>query len=244
MTTADNGTTENSATAFFEAWQDMIRKSTEAWSQAAAGFGGFTPPNPGASSFGASSFAGFPFGAFPFGFPPGAGAPGSAPFTPPFNPADFMQMWQRMFETWQSQWLNSQSGENPQPSIEEAQRQWARYLETMAATFSEVMTTEEFSQALGKYMEQGLAFQERTAKQVNPQINSMLRAYNLPSRSQMDRMFARIIGMEEKLDDLEDEIRKLRSELSASRRPQSSRSRSGRSSTTAAGATADEGEQA
>ena len=237
MTTADNGTNQNSATAFFEAWQDMIRKSTEAWSQAAAGFGGFTPPNPGASPFGA-----FPFGASPFGFPPGAGMPGSAPFTPPFNPADLMQMWQRMFETWQSQWMNSQSGEAQPPSIEEAQRQWARYLESMAATFSEVMTTEEFSQALGKYMEQGLALQERTAKQVNPQINALLRAYNLPSRSQMDRMFARIIGMEEKLDDLEDEIRKLRSELSASRRPQSSRARSARAA--AAPASNDEGEQA
>ena len=71
MTTADNGTNQNSATAFFEAWQDMIRKSTEAWSQAASGFGGFTPPNPGAAPFGA-----FPFGGFPFGFPPGTGAPG------------------------------------------------------------------------------------------------------------------------------------------------------------------------
>ena len=237
MTTANNGTNQNSATAFFEAWQDMIRKSTEAWSQAASGFGGFTPPNPSATPFGQ-----FPFGASPFGFPPGAGMPGSAPFTPPFNPADFMQMWQRMFETWQSQWMNSQSGETQPPSIEEAQRQWARYLETMAATFSEVMTTEEFSQALGKYMEQGLALQERTAKQVNPQINALLRAYNLPSRSQMDRMFARIIGMEEKLDDLEDEIRKLRSELSASRRPQSSRARSARAA--AAPAANDEGEQA
>ena len=144
MTTADNGNNQNSATAFFEAWQDMIRKSTEAWSQAASGFGGFTPPSPGATPFGQ-----FPFGGFPFGFPPGAGAPGSAPFSPPFNPADFMQTWQRMFETWQSQWLNSQSGETQPPSIEEAQRQWARYLESMAATFSEVMNSEEFSKSLG-----------------------------------------------------------------------------------------------
>ena len=236
MTTADNGTTENSATAFFEAWQDMIRKSTEAWSQA-AGFGGFTPPNPAATPFGQ-----FPFGGFPFGFPPGAGAPGSAPFTPPFNPADFMQTWQRMFETWQSQWLSGQSGATQPPSIEEAQRQWSRYLESMASTFSEVMSSEEFSKSLGQFMEQGLAMQERTAKQVNPQIDALLRAYNLPSRSQIDRMFARIIGMEEKLDDLEDEIRKLRSELSASRRPQSSRSRSARASATAAAT--DEGEPA
>ena len=238
MTTADNGTTENSATAFFEAWQDMIRKSTEAWSQAASGFGGFTPPNPGAMPFGQ-----FPFTGFPFGFPPGAGAAGANPFGAPFNfgapftPADFAQVWQRMFETWQAQWMGGQSGETQPPSIEEAQRQWSRYLESMASTFSEAMSSEEFSKALGQYMEQGLAWQERIAKQSNPQINAMLRAYNLPSRSQMDRMFARIIGMEEKLDDLEDEIRKLRSELSASRRPQSSRSRSARAST--AGAASD-----
>ena len=137
--------------------------------------------------------------------------------------------------------MNSQAGENQPPSIEEAQRQWARYLESMASTFSEVMSSEDFSKALGQFMEQGLAMQERTAKQVNPQINAMLRAYNLPSRSQIDRMFARIIGMEEKLDDLEDEIRKLRSELSASRRPQSSRSRSARAS--AAAPANGEGEQ-
>ncbi len=242
MTTADNGTTENSASAFFEAWQDMIRKSTEAWSQAASGFGGFTPPNPGAMPFGQFPFGQFPFGAFPLGFPTGAGAPGANPFGAPFNPADFMQMWQRMFETWQSQWMNSQSDETRPPSMEEAQRQWSRYLESMAATFSETMSSEEFSKMLGQYMEQGLAWQERIAKQSNPQINAMLRTYNLPSRSQMDRMFARIIGMEEKLDDLEDEIRKLRSELSASRRPQSSRSRSARAAATPA--TDGEGEQA
>ena len=160
-----------------------------------------------------------------------------------------MQMWQRMFETWQSQWMNSQPGETQPPSIEEAQRQWARYLESMASTFSEVMGTEEFSQALGKYMEQGLAWQERTAKQVNPQINALLRAAQRVSPSPITcppaaRWTACLPGSSasinyvsneaaaaavvEKLDDLEDEIRKLRSELSASRRSQPSRSRSAR----------------
>ena len=49
----------------------------------------------------------------------------------------------------------------------------------MASTFSEVMSTEEFAKGLGKYMEQGLALQERVAKQANPQINAILRTYNL-----------------------------------------------------------------
>ncbi len=237
MTTADNGAggAGNSAAAFFEAWQDMFRKQTEAWTQATSNLGGFAPPNPGATPFGA-----FPFGSFPFGFPPGGGTPGSNPFSAPFNPADFMQQWQRMFETWQAQWNTGQDAGSGAISIEEAQRQWSRYLESMATTFAETMSSEEFSKALGKYMEQSLAWQERVAKQVNPQINAMLRLYNLPSRSQMDRLFARVIGIEEKLDDLEDELRKFRAEMREVRRTQSSRSRSARATANAAAEDANE----
>ena len=240
MTTADNGSAANNAGDLMQAWQDMIRKSTEAWTQAAASMGGFTQPNPanpGASPFGAFPSAPFPFGAFPFGPPPGTGAPGSNPYSPPFNPADFLQTWQRMFESWQAQWSENQGAGSAPPSIAETQRQWSRYLESMASTFAETMSTEEFAKMLGKYMEQGLAWQERNAKQVNPQINAFLRMYNLPSRSQMDRLFARVIGIEEKLDDMEDELRKLRAEVGNLSRAQASR---GRSSRAAAATAADQ----
>jgi hypothetical protein len=36
-----------------------------------------------------------------------------------------------------------------------------------------------------------------------------LRALNLPSREQIDRLFERIIGIEERLDDLEDDTRQI-----------------------------------
>jgi len=36
-----------------------------------------------------------------------------------------------------------------------------------------------------------------------------LRALNLPSREQIDRLFERIIGIEERLDDLEDNTRQI-----------------------------------
>ena len=51
-----NDQTNNAAFGPFEAWQEMFKKSTEAWAQAASGFAGFTPPSPGA----------MPFGSFPF----------------------------------------------------------------------------------------------------------------------------------------------------------------------------------
>jgi hypothetical protein len=54
-----------------------------------------------------------------------------------------------------------------------------------------------------------LAWQDRAAKAANPQIDMALRALNLPSREQIDRLFERIIGIEERLDDLEDNTRQI-----------------------------------
>jgi hypothetical protein len=47
------------------------------------------------------------------------------------------------------------------------------------------------------------------AKAANPQIDMALRALNLPSREQIDRLFERVIGIEERLDDLEDNTRQI-----------------------------------
>ena len=54
-----------------------------------------------------------------------------------------------------------------------------------------------------------MAWQDRAAKAANPQIDMALRALNLPSREQIDRLFERIIGIEERLDDLEDNTRQI-----------------------------------
>jgi hypothetical protein len=54
-----------------------------------------------------------------------------------------------------------------------------------------------------------LAWQDKAAKAANPQIDMALRALNLPSREQIDRLFERIIGIEERLDDLEDNTRQI-----------------------------------
>jgi len=40
-----------------------------------------------------------------------------------------------------------------------------------------------------------------------------LRAMNLPSRSQIDRLFERVVGIEERLDDLESDSRQIRRSL-------------------------------
>ncbi len=207
-------TTSGSTTNPFELWQEMLRKSSEAWSQTAAGFAG-PPP-----------FGAYPFGSFPFGAGAGVGA---NPFAPPFAAADMQQTWQAFFNAWSEQTGKAMSDAPGPQTMQDAQRQWTQQLEAMAATFAETMSTEDFSRMLGKYLEQTLVWQERMAQQANPQIDAALRAYNLPSRSQIDRLFGRIIGIEERLEDLEDELRKVRTELASARRTPATRARTPRS---------------
>ena len=204
----------------FEAWQEMFRKSTEMWQQAASGSPNpFWPPNNGA---------------MPGMGMPGAGMPGFGGFTPPFGETDMTTMWQQFFNQWPQQWSQLMAASPPNAqTLSDAQKQWNEQLEAMAKTFADTMSTEDFAKALGKYMEQGLHIQERMADAVNPQIDAMLRTYNMPSRSQMNRLFVHVLGIEERLDDLEDEIRKLRKEQEAARSGAGSRRRSPRSSASA-----------
>ncbi len=198
----------------FEAWQEMFRKSTEMWQQAASGSPNpFWPPNNGAM--------------------PGMGMPGFGGFAPPFGAGDMTGMWQQFFNQWLQQWSQLMAASPNAQTLSDAQKQWNEQLEAMAKTFADTMSTEDFAKALGKYMEQGLHIQERMADAVNPQIDAMLRTYNMPSRSQMNRLFVHVLGIEERLDDLEDDIRKLRKEQEAARSGAGSRRRSPRSNASA-----------
>ena len=212
-------TQENSANPF-EAWREMFQKSTEAWSQAAAGMSA----NP---FFGAAPGGSVPgFGQMPgFGSIPGFGAPGQFP---PFFPfSDLQQVWQQFYNAWAEQTQRAMSaGASGQEALFNAQKQWSEQLEAMAKVFAEVMGTEQFANLVGRYMEQSLVWQERMAKASEPQMDSMLRAYHLPSRGQIDRLFERVIGLEDRIDDLEDENRKLRRQVEAALKAPAPRSRS------------------
>ena len=218
-------TTENSTNPF-EAWQEMFRKSTEMWQQAAASGSPnpFWPPNNG-------------------GMPgmgmPGAGMPGFGGFAPPFAANDPTAMWQQFFNLWSQQWSQLLASSPGPQTFSDAQKQWNEQLEAMAKAFADTMSTEDFAKALGKYMEQGLHAQERMADTMNPQIDAMLRTLNMPSRSQMNRLFVHVLSIEERLDDLEEEIRKLRKEQEAARSSTASRRRTSRSNAGAETETAD-----
>lgn len=211
--------TQNSANPF-EAWQEMFRKSTEMWQQAAAS----GSPNP----FWSPGNGGMPGMGMP-----GAGMPGFAGFAPPFGASDPTAMWQQFFNLWSQQWSQLLASSPGPQTFSDAQKQWNEQLEAMAKAFADTMSTEDFAKALGKYMEQGLHAQERMADAMNPQIDAMLRTLNMPSRSQMNRLFVHVLSIEERLDDMEDEIRKLRKEQEVSRNSAAPRRRTTRSSANA-----------
>ena len=211
-------TTQENAANPFDYWREMFQKSTEAWAQAAAA-------TPG-GSFWAPFTAGAPNGGAPgFGAVPGANPFGQ--FTPPFFSNDIQQMWQQFFNTWAEQARQAMSSGAPGPDILlNAQKQWADQLEAMAKTFAEVMGTENFATMLGRYMEQTLVWQQRMANATEPQQDAMLKSLNMPSRSQIDRLFERVIGLEDRIDDLEDENRRIRRQLDAALNRPAGRSRS------------------
>ena len=103
-------------------------------------------------------------------------------------------------------------------------------LEALAQGFSNVMGTEAFSAMQSKFFEQNLAWQDKAAKMINPQTDAALQALNLPSRNQIDRLMERVIGIEERLDDLEADtrqiLRQLRDKPPARRQPPKSAPRS------------------
>ncbi len=179
-------TNQNTSPNPFDMWKDMLQKSTSAWSQAAGQTGSFAPT----SAF--SPFQGFN----------------------PFPSNDPQQMWQQFFSSWSDQWTKNQAGAHGPDVSQEAQKQWTEQLESMARTFAETMGSDAFSGMLGKSLEQSLTLQQRFSKEMKPQLEDALQAFNLPSRSQMDRLFERVIGIEERLDDLEENTRKIIKTLS------------------------------
>ncbi len=183
----------------FELWQEMFKKSTEAWSQPAGPAAGFAPLS---------------------GFGPFQG-------TNPFPSQDPQQMWQQFFNSWSEFWTKNQANSAGPDVFKDAQKQWTEQLESMARTFAETMGSEAFSSMLGKSLEQSLTMEQRYSKEMKPHLDDALQAFNLPSRSQIDRLFERVIGLEEHLDDLEENTRKILNNLENTKRASSPRPKQG-----------------
>jgi polyhydroxyalkanoate synthesis regulator phasin len=121
--------------------------------------------------------------------------------------ADPAQIWGQLFTLWTE--LCSKVATLSPDSFQAAQKLWMEQLEVLSQGFAKAMDTTAFAAMQNKLMEQSLVWQDKTAQAMHPQIDSALQAMHLPSRGQIDRLFERIIGLEERLDDLEAATRQI-----------------------------------
>ena len=124
------------------------------------------------------------------------------------KPPEPSETWQQFFGIWTDFWAKAFT-QSPD-TFQNAHKLWMEHLETTAKGLENVMGTEAYGTGMSKLFQEQLTWQEKLSKTANPQIDAVLRAMNLPSRGQMDRLFERVVGIEERLDDLEIEVRQLR----------------------------------
>ena len=127
------------------------------------------------------------------------------------QPPDPSQAWQQFVTMWTEFWTKAFT--LSPDTIQTSQKLWMEQLETISQGFTKVMGTDIFATMQGKFFEQQLRWQDYLTKTMQPQTDAALRALNLPSRNQMDRLFERIVNIEERLDDLETDTRIIRRAL-------------------------------
>ena len=116
---------------------------------------------------------------------------------------------QQLCALWAESWSNIFAQEPSSELFRKAQKMWTEQLETVAQGLNKVMGTEAFAAMQNQHVARQLVWQQQLAQAANPQLDLGLRALNLPSREQIDRLFARVIGMEERLDDLDDTLQQI-----------------------------------
>lgn len=127
------------------------------------------------------------------------------------KPPDPSEAWKQFFGMWTDFWMKAMT-QSPD-TFKNAQKLWMEQLDTTSKGLENVMGTDAYGAMVSKFFQEQLAWQDKAAKAANPQIDGALRAMNLPSRNQIDRLFERIIGIEERLDDLELDSRQIRRTL-------------------------------
>ncbi len=178
-------------------WNDFVQQSIASWNAATSGAAPGVAPASANQAFELwSKF--FQDGTKTWAQAVPAGAPAA--------PADVMK---QFFTTWQESWLKTLSA-SPSPDVfKTAERLWTEQLDSLSESMSKTMSTEAFSTFMSKMLEQQLSWQSHAADMLNPQIDQALRTMNIPSRDQMNRLFERVLGIEERLSEIEDQNRQI-----------------------------------
>lgn len=116
-------------------------------------------------------------------------------------PAMALPAWRQATNLWSAFWTQALTL-SPE-ALRSSPKAWMEQLDIMAQSLADMAGTEAFSKMQSQWLKQQLAWQEKATQFLHPQIDAALRGLNLPSRDQIERLFERVIGLEERLDDLE-----------------------------------------
>jgi hypothetical protein len=107
-----------------------------------------------------------------------------------------LQTWARIFAT--------------TPVTPDLMSQWKQFLdqsiEAWSKALGQVMSTDQFAQAMGRSLEQWMQSYAPVKKAADQSIDATLQALNLPTRAQVTSLAKQIMDLEERLDRLEDGI--------------------------------------
>ncbi len=123
------------------------------------------------------------------------------------QPVDAQAFWRPFMDQGVATWAKVMSQGAPSPDL---MAQWKQFLDQWIAAWSRVleqaMGTEAFAQALGKQLDGFLNAAGPAKKVADQQVEAGLAAAGLPSRSQLTRLAAHLVQVEEKIDGLEDKL--------------------------------------
>lgn len=130
-------------------------------------------------------------------------APAPFPMANPMPTMNPLQMWWPFINSWIEFWSKGGAQQDVASAARQLEKLWTDQIESWASAYGQVADTGQFADALGQHMSRALAWGQRTHDALDPQLDATLREANLPSRRQIDRLFERVIGLEDRLDDVE-----------------------------------------
>lgn len=129
------------------------------------------------------------------------------------EPQTVSEAWRDFLAQWSASWFKALSQQGTPEIAQAGQKLWMEQIEAWAQVLAKVMNTEAFAELLGRSLTQVLTQTQRAREVVGPQIDSALWQMNLPSRGQVERLAERVVGLEERLDDLEAQNRAVLKEI-------------------------------
>lgn len=141
---------------------------------------------------------------------------GQATPATPTHP-DPLSLWRPFMEQATATWASTmKAGAQPTGPSEMASQGKAlmdQWISAWDRLLADTMQTDAFAQAMGKYLDQWLSTQGPARKAAAEQTESTLQALGMPSRNQVIGIARQLMDLDDRIEDIENNIAALRAQL-------------------------------